>query len=151
PFLSPPPEVLKDPFLLSVLQKYSDLFDIVTPINVDHLEFYISSHPNCNFVDSVCHGLREGFWPGHHLCWDESKSHPSQSPEEEAFLYNQHDKEVALQRFSPAFGPVLPQGMYSMSIHAVPKQSPHNFRMVTNHSAGKHALNLMIPQEAIEG
>jgi hypothetical protein len=41
-----------------------DLFKIVTPINVDLFETYLINHPNRAFVDSVCCGLREGFWPG---------------------------------------------------------------------------------------
>ncbi|KAF8589849.1 hypothetical protein K439DRAFT_1612418 [Ramaria rubella] len=45
------------------IQSHPDLFKIVTPINVDHFESLLSSHPNPALVHSVCHGLRHGFWP----------------------------------------------------------------------------------------
>jgi hypothetical protein len=40
--------------------------------------------------------------------------------------------------------------MYSMPIHAVPKEGG-KFRLVTNHSAGEYSLNSMIAKEDIAG
>ncbi|KAI0295540.1 hypothetical protein BC826DRAFT_281717 [Russula brevipes] len=41
----------------------SDLFDVVTPINIDRFASLLAGHPNRPFVDTVICGLREGFWP----------------------------------------------------------------------------------------
>jgi len=41
--------------------------------------------------------------------------------------------------------------MYSMPVHAVPKPGTSKFRLVTDHSAGQFALNLMISQDDIAG
>ena len=46
---------------LDTIHSHPDLFTITTPINVDHFESLLSSHPNQPFVQSVCRGLREGF------------------------------------------------------------------------------------------
>ncbi|KAF9468462.1 hypothetical protein BDZ94DRAFT_1370126 [Collybia nuda] len=54
-------------------------------------------------------------------------------------------------RFSALFGPDLLPGMFSMPIHAVPKPNKSDLRMVTDHSAGKFALNSTIPRSAIIG
>lgn len=53
-------------FNISAMETISsnpDLFKIITPVNVEHFEQLLQTHPNCPFVDSVCKGLREGFWP----------------------------------------------------------------------------------------
>ena len=39
------------------------LFLVVTPIQVEHLEFLLTEHPNQPFVESVVHSLKEGVWP----------------------------------------------------------------------------------------
>jgi hypothetical protein len=39
------------------------LFRITTPINVNRFRTLLASHPNQVLVDSVCRGLKEGFWP----------------------------------------------------------------------------------------
>jgi len=39
------------------------LFKIIMPIKVDQFEDLLKTHPNCPFVDSVCYGLRNSFWP----------------------------------------------------------------------------------------
>ncbi|KAF8224517.1 hypothetical protein L208DRAFT_1410096 [Tricholoma matsutake] len=39
------------------------LFKIIMPINIDRFEELLITHPNCPFVNSVCRGLHEGFWP----------------------------------------------------------------------------------------
>jgi len=40
-----------------------NLFDIITPIIVDHFEGLLSSHPNQPLVNSICHRFQTGFWP----------------------------------------------------------------------------------------
>ena len=48
---------------LNTIHSHPELFQITTPINIDHFEPLLSSHSNQPFVKSVCRGLREGFWP----------------------------------------------------------------------------------------
>ena len=48
---------------MKTIRENPNLFKIVTPINVDHFENLLESHPNHPFVESVCRGLQEGFWP----------------------------------------------------------------------------------------
>ncbi|CCM06786.1 uncharacterized protein FIBRA_09085 [Fibroporia radiculosa] len=58
------PEEEKSDFqVTTTLDLYSHLFTVITPINVDRFESLLESHPNQPFVKSVCHALREGFWP----------------------------------------------------------------------------------------
>ncbi|KAF9012032.1 hypothetical protein BDQ17DRAFT_1184957, partial [Cyathus striatus] len=157
PLPRPPSEILNHPFIRSLIQNNPDVFKIVTPLKVERFEFYLASHPNKPLVDSFCLGLREGFWPfAHHrddfpLTHNESHNRPSQTPDEEAFLYSQRDQEVALGRFSNPLPSAFKQGTFSMPIHAVPKSDPGEYRMITNHSAGKCALNLLVSREAIAG
>lgn len=40
-----------------------DLFEVVTPINVDRLEELLVNFPNQPFAKSVCQSVRSGFWP----------------------------------------------------------------------------------------
>jgi hypothetical protein len=42
---------------------YPHLFKIVTPIKVDVFRKLLMTHPNQPFIESVCKGLTEGFWP----------------------------------------------------------------------------------------
>ncbi|KAF9477427.1 hypothetical protein BDN70DRAFT_837859 [Pholiota conissans] len=41
--------------------------------------------------------------------------------------------------------------MYSMPIHVVPKSTPGEYRMITDHSAGDYSLNSMIARDDIAG
>ncbi|KAF8988981.1 hypothetical protein BDQ17DRAFT_1180874, partial [Cyathus striatus] len=156
PLLKVPDEVHHNSDIRFLINNNPHLFKIVTPINVDVFERYISHHPNRQFTASICHGLRHGFWsqasfcPNYPLTLDVSSQHPSQSDREQEFLLAQCQQEVLLGRFSPSFGTDLLPGMYSMPIHAVPK-AVENFRMVTNHSCGEFSLNSMVRRDAIEG
>ncbi|KAF8997017.1 hypothetical protein BDQ17DRAFT_1249127 [Cyathus striatus] len=142
PLLSVPPEVKNDPILRSVIDSNPHLFKIVTPINVDIFECYVSLHSNQPFTLSVCEDLHYGFWSQASVCpdypptLDVSDQHPHQSTAEELFIYQQHDQEVALGCFSPAFGPDLLPDMYSMPVHAVLKVE-QDFHLVTNHSCSE--------------
>lgn len=49
--------------VLKTIADRPDLFKIITPINVDRFEELLRTHPNQPFVNSVCQGLRESFWP----------------------------------------------------------------------------------------
>lgn len=54
---------LSNPVTSKTITENPSLFKIVTPINVTNLESMLVDHPNPAFVQSVCTGLREGFWP----------------------------------------------------------------------------------------
>ena len=132
---------------LTTIHSNPHLFRIVTPINADCFQSLLSSHPNQPFLKSVCRRLRQGFWP---LTWDSSQ-HTPKTPEEAAFLQEQIDKEVMCGRYLEPFGSDLLPGIYSMSIHAVPKLGSNKHRLVTDHSAGQFALNNMISHDNIAG
>ena len=84
PLEGPPQSELDDEAVKKTIRDNPDLFKIITPIHVDVFESYLSTHPNCPFVESVCRGLREGFWPwaktpcpSYPSTNDESKGPPS--------------------------------------------------------------------------
>ena len=157
PLPSPPSKEFENLDALETIRTFPHLFQVSTPIDVDRFEALLVSHPNQPFVQSVCRGLREGFWPfaDTHVgkwpvTWDNSQR-SLRSEVEVAFLRGQVQKEIDLGRFSLPFGPDLLPGMYSMPIHAVPKPGSAKFRLVTDHSAGEFALNNMISKEDIAG
>ncbi|KAG2064800.1 hypothetical protein BDR04DRAFT_967900, partial [Suillus decipiens] len=141
---------------LNTISSHPDLFKIKTLIKVDVFQSMLESagHPNPSFYLSVCEGLRHGFWPwadthfgDYPTTWEEPTPIPSIEPEH-IFLCDQISKEVHVGRYFPDFRPHLFPGMYSMLIHAVPKDGG-KFRLVTNHSAGIYSLNSMITKEDI--
>ncbi|PFH46416.1 hypothetical protein AMATHDRAFT_128836, partial [Amanita thiersii Skay4041] len=149
PLPRPPAAELYALQVVKTLKHHPELFKIVTPIKVDKFEQLLKSHPNRAFVDSVCVGLREGFWPwadtlreGYPVTNDGAVSPPN-DPAKLKFLREQRDKEVALGRFSPSFGTELLPGMYAMPIRAVPK-SNGSFRLVADQSTGEFSLNSMV-------
>ena len=156
--LPPIPEAeLANPIVTKTIKENPDLFDIVTPINVDRFEKLLQSHPNQPFVKSVCLGLCEGFWP-----WADTHSgeypdtldlsYPKTDNLDEAnFLRDQRDHEIFKGCFSEAFGEKLLPGMYCMPVFAIPKPRSTDLRMVTHQSAGSHSLNSMIPRDDIVG
>ena len=152
-----PKAELMNPVVLKTIHENPQLFDIVTPININRFEELLKSHPNQPFVKSVCRGLREGFWPWADTFIGEypdtfDLSFPTPDNTEEAqFLRDQRDHEIFKGRFSEAFGDKLLPGMYSMPIFAIPKPHSTDLRMVTHQSAGKYSLNSMIPRDDIIG
>ena len=137
PLSTIPQTELTDPVACKTIRENPDLFKIVTPINVDKFESLLHSHPNQEFVASVCGGLREGFWPwadtlraGYPLT--HNGSYPTPPDERKAvFLRAQRDIEISKERFSHAFGSDLLPGMYASPVHAVPKTDSTDLRMVT--------------------
>jgi hypothetical protein len=134
-----------------------DLFKIVTPIDANQFENLLRTHPNRPFVESVCKGLREGFWPWadtqYHVfpsIVDESLGMP-QKQEEVDFLRAQRAHERSKGRFSGSFGRDLLPGMHASPIHAVPKPHSEKLRMVINQSSGHFAPNSMIKREDVKG
>jgi len=157
PLPSVPSSELHNPITLHTINLRPDLFKIVTPINVDRFEALLASHPNRPFVESVCRGLHEGFWP-----WadthqgeypptvDESLETPDGGPEGD-FLRAQRDHERLAERFSGSFGRDLLPGMHASPVHAVPKPHSDKLRMVIDQSAGLFSPNSMIKREDIRG
>ena len=157
PLPRPPPEEFGNQEATETIVNNPDLFKIISPIDVDHFQSLLVNHPNQPFVDSVCVGLREGFWPFAHThpgewpsTWDNS-FRVLKSEDELSFVREQVLKEVHKGRFSHEFGPDLLPGMYSMPVHVVPKPGVKKFRLVTDHSAGEFALNNMISREDVAG
>lgn len=152
PVPRPPENELNNVVALKTIAQHQHLFKIVTPINVDHFEQLLITHPNQRFVRSVCIALREGFWPwartdglSHPATWDNSDK-PLRNEAYQVFVREQRDIEVKLGQFSPAFGSKLLPGMYSMPIWVVPKPHTEKLRMVVDQSAEPYSQNSLIPK-----
>ena len=63
PMPRPPPREQFHADFLRTVDHNSDLFSIVTPINVDIFAYLLTDHPNRPFVQSVLQALKEGAWP----------------------------------------------------------------------------------------
>jgi hypothetical protein len=142
---------------VSTIRDHPQLFQIVTPIEVNKFEELLATHPNQAFVQSVCTSLRDGFWPWaktqkgeYPVTWDFS-DRPPKTEREAAFLREQRDIELGEKRYSEGFGTELLPGMYSTPIHAVPKPRSEKLRLVNDHSAGSYSLNSMISCEDVLG
>ena len=92
---------------------------------------------------SICKGLCEGFWP--FMKFDQSTpetwDNPYRTINDENLNFEQWDEEILAEQFSPAFGPDLLPGMYSMPIGVVLKPLSTDCHLVMDHSAGEFALN----------
>ena len=157
PLPRPPQSALEDPVVTNTIRNNPHLFSIVTPINVEVFEAYLSRHPNRPFVESICCGLREGFWPwadthiaGYPTTHNESRQDPV-DPIKSSFLATQLAVEQSRGRFSEAFGSTLLPGMYCMPIYAVPKPNSTDLRLVTDQSYGSFSLNSMIKHTCVTG
>lgn len=152
PMPRPPLKELHNPVTSHTILSNPDLFLIVTPVKIDILADLLQSHPNPAFVQSVCTGFREGFWP-----WADVTNEPGNitrdysanykpDPDELAFLQDYYIGEQQADRYSIAFGPNLLPGMVSEPAFAVPKPRSDKLRLVNHHSAGSFSLNDMIPK-----
>ncbi|KAF6757033.1 hypothetical protein DFP72DRAFT_809911, partial [Ephemerocybe angulata] len=153
PLPSPPLAALNDPFVARTIHEHPDLFEIVTPVNVDEFERALVSHPNPVFCESVVRSLRDGFWPFANIPDGYPLTYAAPQPEIEdedqiRFLRDQRDIELSRNRYSHGFKTLL-DGMVRMPNFAVPKDGGSAWRQVVNHSFGPHALNLMVDKEAM--
>jgi hypothetical protein len=155
PLPSPPSNELLNPIALKTIEDHPDLFKIVTPVDVDHLEHLLTAHPNRPLVSSICRGFREGFWPWaitegveRPLIVDNS-TRPLSDEAHINFVHEQRDAEIALERFSPAFGPDLFPGMTSIPIGVVPKPHSDKLRLVVDQSSGDFSPNSLITREHV--
>lgn len=158
PLPGPPDSELENEENQKTIRENPDLFKIVCNIDIDRFEALLVDHPNPRFVASVIRGLREGFWPWAEISgeYPVNRECPSRIPateHEQDFLRAQIEKEIKAERFSPAFGDLLP-GMYEIPVHAVPKPGSFDLfalRMVVDHSAGDFSPNSMITKASIAG
>jgi hypothetical protein len=106
-----PTNELQNDVVTNTITDHAHLFQIITPLNVEHLEALLINHPNPTFVTSILHGLREGFWP-----WADTRHNDypitqdyyqprSFEPHIEQFLRDQRDDEICLGQFSESFPP----------------------------------------------
>jgi hypothetical protein len=134
---------------MKTIRENPHLFPIVCRINVDHFQSLLINHPNQAFVNSICVGLREGFWLWAYTCLGtyplthDQSSRPLNSDKERDFIREQRDDEIAKGRFSKSFRTELLPGMYSMPIHMVPKPHSEKLRLINDQSAINFSLNSM--------
>ncbi|KAI0054893.1 hypothetical protein BV25DRAFT_1768143, partial [Artomyces pyxidatus] len=160
PLPSPPTAALENPAALKILHENPDLFEVVTPINVDRFEKLLETHPNRPFVESVIRGFREGFWPFAENDLDlypETCDHPERNlrfadADDLAWAQEQCVEEERLARFSKPFGspgdPLLP-GMTNVPVHVVPKPHSTKRRLIVDHSAGEFSPNSIISRDRV--
>lgn len=154
PLPRPPASELRNPIALKTIADNPSLFKVATPINVDRFEFLLRHHPNRPLVDSVCDGLRYGFWP---FAEPDLESFPITlemdngplSSDDERFILQYMEDEQREDRFSPPFGPDLLPGMYAMPVYTIPKANSDKLRLINNHSAGPFSLNSMIDKSKV--
>ncbi|KIY49912.1 hypothetical protein FISHEDRAFT_72144 [Fistulina hepatica ATCC 64428] len=150
----PPEEEVMNLTALWTITDNPHLFKVDTPVNVDTFENLLESHPNRDLVHSVCRSLRDGFWPwasaqdrDYPETFDNAEGRETLlDPAHSAFAKRQIAAEVDKGRFSPAFGPGLLPGMYSVPVWVVPKPHSDKLRLVVDHSAGQYSLNSLIPK-----
>jgi hypothetical protein len=151
-----PQNELLDVTKLNVIKNYPHLFHITTPIRVNRFHELLASHPNRPLVESVCEGLRVGFWPwavtGYYSdvpsIVDNARLQKIRNPEHLRFMEEQRDEEIRLCRFSCAFSTLLP-GMTTIPLWVVPKPHSDKLRLVVDHSAGEFSPNSFIsPDDA---
>ena len=63
PLPHPPLSETSNLLLNKTIADNPDLFQVLTPIKIDVFKSLLKNHLNLAFVQSVCTGLREGFWP----------------------------------------------------------------------------------------
>ncbi|KAJ3891560.1 hypothetical protein GG344DRAFT_47161, partial [Lentinula edodes] len=154
PLPRPPRDVILNDTVLDTIRKNPHLFNITTPININRFRTLLNSHPNQDFVESVCTGFRQGFWPrassdkpGTPLVLDRTRK--LHDPHQFAFACEQRDKEINEKRFSPTFHSLLP-GMQCVPVVVVPKPHTDKFRLAVDHSAEPFALNSLISRKDVK-
>ena len=157
PLKGPPQSAFDNEAVTKTLKEHLDLFKIVTLIQVDVFEAYLTTHPNQPFVKLVCDGLHNGFWPwattpipGYPTTNDESKLTPKDDKKVN-FLRAQQDVELTKNHFSPPLKGHLLPGMYCMPIYAIPKPHSKNLHLVYRPELWQVLLNSMITHEKVTG
>lgn len=167
PVSKPPWNEFMNKVKLDIIKNYSYLFHIMTPIWINQLHELLSTHPNCSLVNSVCKGLKLGFWPwaitfnaNKPLIVNNAHLQKVKDPRHLRFMEEQRDKEVKQSCFSCAFSMLLP-GMTSIPLWVVPKPHSDTIQQVTSlpiHSSPQmmlvftwiHSMSLGKPSQSQE-
>ena len=97
---SPSENELNNEVVNATICNHPHLFQLVTPVNVDCLEQYLSLHPNQVLAHSITLGFCQGFWP---YTITENIPHPSivnnsscviKDPVHAQFVHEQRDYEI---------------------------------------------------------
>jgi hypothetical protein len=141
---------------MKTISENPNIFKITCLIDIGTFERLLVDHPNPLFYTSVFAGLRHGFWPWPDKINEYPDSHdnshqPPKSDVENDFLIAQVKPKEAAGRLSASFSPDLLPGMYSLSVHAVPKPNSEKLHIVVDHSSEKYLLNSMIDPKDIAG
>ena len=158
PVPSVPKNELQNKVALKTIDENPNLFEVVTPINVDVFKKYLKDHPNKPFVKSVARGLEEGLWPfadtsnpRFPTTYDGSGLRsPITGKDEAKFIKQQTKEEIKLGRWSKPFGKKLLPGMHSSPISAIPKSTPGKYRFIIDQSRGPYSLNSTIPKHKVK-
>ncbi|GAA5916740.1 hypothetical protein JCM5296_003936 [Sporobolomyces johnsonii] len=141
PLPRPPPSVLSDSVLSSLLSSRPELFSCVSPLSANAFDLALANHPNRRFVESLVESIRDGFWPAH----DGSVASPppprlarsaryyATHPEDQLVLVENVRKSEAAGLISPAFDD-LPEGCV-ISPQFVVRREGSAPRVVDDHSA----------------
>ena len=112
PVPEPPPRGAFRPEFLHTVDTHLELFEIVTPVNVDRLKYLLSDHPNRPFVASVACMMHEGAWPwasmppaSYPLVNDQSQDNQliRSNAERLTCFRGECEKELVADRFSSSF------------------------------------------------
>lgn len=156
PLPLPPERSELHPDLLRTVDDNPELFKIVTPVNVDKLEYLLSDHPNRPFVQSVVRMMREGAWPWARtptldfpIINDQSQDNSiiCQSPDKFKFFEDESQKEIDAGRYSPPFPTILP-GMACMPTYVIERKN--KMRLITEQtciSDPSKGLNSLVKKE----
>ena len=152
---SPPENELNNEATRATICHHPHLYRLVTPVNIDHLEYYLSLHPNHTLTCLIILGFCEGFRPftimenSPHPSIVNNSSHIIKDPAHIQFVCEQRDYEIWLGHFSPSFGLDLLPGMTSIPIGVVPKPHSDELRLVVDQSSGDYSPNSFIPQQGV--
>ncbi len=139
---------------MNTIKTHPHLFNVSTPIEVDHFESLLSPSPKHSVRQSVMTSLCEGFWPWANTNMVSDTQKPGivrglrlRQRLNKSSLPIRRDIEIEKKRFSPPFGPDLLPGMYSTPVLAVPKPHSDKLRLVSHQSCGIFSQNSMIDKD----
>ena len=151
----PPENELNSEAAHATIRHHPHLFQLITPVNIDRLEYYLSSHPNHTLAHSIILGFHQGFWPftiienAPYPSIVDNSSHIIKDPVHVQFVHEQRDYEIWLGCFLPSFGSDLLPGMTAIPISVVPKPHSDKLRLVVDQSSGNHSPNSFIPRQGV--
>ena len=151
----PPANELNNDIALTMICDYPHLFLLITPININHLESHLTTHPNQALVHSIILRFWQGFWP---FAITENVPHPSivdnssciiQDPAHVLFVHEQRDYKIQQGHFLPSFGQHLLPGMTAIPIGVILKPHSDKLWLVVDQSSGDYSPNSFIPWQGV--